>query len=65
MHSGPHCTHGIFSGPHLRFMRKEQKKSFSENLVVSKKKGRHVRRSSIFRPKSSEEQKKGHHVRRP
>ena len=25
-HSGPHCTHDIFSGPHLRFMRKEQKK---------------------------------------
>ena len=38
-------------------MRKEQKSS-SKNLVESQKKGHHVRRSSIFRPKSSEEQKK-------
>ena len=36
-HSGPHCTHYIFSGPHIRFMRKEQKSS-TENLVESKKK---------------------------
>ena len=43
--------------PHLRFIRKEQKNS-SENLVESIKKGHHVRRSPIFRPKSSEEQKK-------
>ena len=25
-HSGPHCMHDIFSAPHIRFMRKEQKK---------------------------------------
>ena len=51
--------------PHLRFIRKKQKKNSFENLVESKKKSHHVRRSPIFRPKSSEEQKKGHHVRRP
>ena len=43
----------------------QREKSFSENLVESKKKGHHVRRSPIFRSNSSEEQKKGHHVRRP
>ena len=25
-HSGPHCTHDIFSRPHFRFMRKEKNK---------------------------------------
>ena len=44
-HSGQHCMHDIFSGPHLRFMRTEQKKVItsadvlfsSKNLVKSKK----------------------------
>ena len=29
---------------------------------MSKRKGRHARRCPIFRPKTSEEQKKGHHA---
>ena len=37
MHSGPHCTHDIFSGPHLRFIRKEQNKSSSKILEENKK----------------------------
>ena len=55
----------IFSAGRIYISCVKSKKSSSKNLVESQKKGHHVRRSLIFRPKSSEEQQNGHHVRRP
>ena len=60
-----HIARMIFSAGHIYVSCAKITKSSFENLVGSKKNGHHVCRSPIFRPKSSEEQKKGHHVRRP
>ena len=43
--------------PHLRFIRKEQKK-FLWKFSSEQKHGHHIRRSPIFRPKSESEEQK-------